>query len=71
MPSSTLEKMGRPKKPPRSAIKVSEAFAAKIRRLAQVAKIDPGDYLERQFAAQVDEKHRELLRELMKEEKKK
>ena len=60
--------MGRKKKPPRSALKVSETFAAKVRRLAAVAKMDPGDWLEREFAGKVDEKHRALLRELLKAE---
>lgn len=70
MGNTTLEKMGRKKKPPRSAIKTSDAFAAKVRRLAQVAKIDPGDWLEREFGEAVNEKHTELLRELLKDEKK-
>lgn len=69
MRSSTLDGVGRKKKSPRSALKMSETFAAKVRRLAHAAKMDPGDWLEREFSAVVDEKHKQLLRDLLKSEK--
>ena len=69
MATSTLSRMGRPKKDePTDPIRVPRSFARKLRRLALHAKKDAGDYLADEFGEALGRRHAKMVEELARAE---
>lgn len=66
--SDTLIVMGRPKKTePTEPLRIPQSVVHRIRRIAAHMKMDPGDYVAQQFAAQLNRDEKKMLEDISRE----